>query len=464
MVGADLLAAVLLMCAALAVVEAGKRPGLYPVAGLLGGISVLAQQTALLLPVPVALTVLSWRRNHLRDHRLWAGMALFVAQPALWFLSKHLQFDSPSDVVVRHWCLLGLNLESVPYYAGSLLTWLGWPWAVVAVIGVVLWYRGPRRDEAFFFSSFAVTILLFFVLVYQWRSERFLVYVAPFLAIPTAELLTRIRRPLWLGLVCLTLAVGSATPSGSLEQAFLVWPAPAVVAHSPMGHPDWKITRRPWAELRTASPYSIVLGKRPTQGARSLDPSLVAADSAVVVLYSESIPVHRRKWMLYRVGNALERRVRLVPEVVLPPDWWGWSTRTSIGSFGPFFLERIEISPDVGTVAIVRGEKPVSNKPEHGPRPSDRGLGQAIDMCRTLDGLLAFDDDHLTGVLRPSGAAPLWLQMLPFVTRTTSFYVIDAETAVKALATAPAEDQVRVGTINATRVMASGLKVWVVAD
>jgi hypothetical protein len=395
---------------------------------------------------------------------LWAGMALFAAPPALWFLAKYLQFGSPGDVVVQHWSLLGLGLESAPYCAGSLLSWLGWPWAVAAAIGVALWSRGPSRDETCFLGSVALIILLFFAFAYQWRSERFLVYAVPFLAFPTAELLARIRRPLWLALVGSALAVGSATPSGRLEQAFLVWPAPAVVAHSPVSRADWKIDRRPWAGLWSESPYSLALGERPARGARSLDPSLVAGDSAVVVLYSDSLPVQRRRQMLYRVGNALERRVRLVPEVVLPPDWWGWRSRTFLGSFGPFFLERIEISPELGPVAIVRGDEPFSNETELGPGPSDRALEQAIRWCRTLDGLLAFDDDHLTGVLRPSGAAPLWLQVLPFVTRTTSFYVIDARTAGRVLSTAPVEDRVRVGPIEATRVTASGLEVWVAAE
>jgi hypothetical protein len=392
-------------------------------------LSALTQQTALLLPVPVAVAVLAGRRAHLKDGCFWWGAALFALPPSLWFVAKTAFFGTPGDVVTRHWGLLGLAPESLPFYLGSLLDWLGWPWLAVLVVGTVLWFRGSRRREALLLFSAAAVFLLFFALFYRWQASRFLVYSVIFFGFPVAEVLVRIKRPIWRLLVWAAILLGFAVSPG------------------------------------IHVPYNVVLRERVSSWPPAPDPSLVRADDSAIVVHGGGQHPDSLRELLLQSGNALERRVRLVPEEVLPDHWWGWSTLTPLGGPGFFQLWRITLPGGLGTAAVVRRDcRQVDPEELLDGLPEEKEIRQAVEWCRSVDALLEFDDDHLAVVLPPSGEAPTWLQLLPFVTETTSFYVLDAESGADILRSSPVEDRLSIGDLEATRLTYLSRRAWVVRE
>ena len=447
---ADTLAAVLLFASAALFLAAAERPGLYPAAGLLGGLSATAQATALLLPLPALATLLAFRRGHLRDRRLLAGAALGFAGPAAWFVARRLLFCPHGDLYGgKQWALVALHLDSTGFYAGAALSFLGWPALVLAAIGAWRLCRGappPARGESFTGSEWGLfvcaligVVIAFFALAYQFPAKRFLLYALLPAGILVAEALTSLegRKVFWP--VALTALVGSALPApagGAEETRFLLWPLPAVYGELPTAAGTGAVVSpltvhtAPLAEVWAATAYGRVLAAWPRRGAvEPIDPHLFAGDGSAVFLYDDLATAADRYRTLSRLGNALRKRVEYVPRSLYPPDWWGFAGLSFVARRDEYALFQLAV-PEVGESAVLalarddpRVEELRSGALAPAPPPPGDEVARAIAREHGLEHWLEGPNGMLA-VFAERGEQPEWLRLLPFVVHTSNLFVL----------------------------------------
>jgi hypothetical protein len=343
---ADLPAAILLGASCAAFLAAGRRPGRYELAGLLGGLSAVTQQAALLLPLPMAITVLAFRRDHLRRFHLWLGAAAFAAFPAAWFVAKKLMAGTFFDAGLKQWGLLGFQPQNVPYYLVAAVSFWGWPALLLAVAGAVSSVRFLTRrtsepdrsaDEAAWalFPLLTVAVLvLFFALFYDFLAKRFLVYAFfPALAL-VARALSRLAGSRALPPVAVLTVVIAAWPLGNPDL-----PSRAAL-HNPV--PRWSAARLDvvdWATVARRSLWSRVL--RAARNRPSSRPPAVPVpdDTRVAIYVLGSGPREPSRYdSLTRLGCVTRRIVTLVPPELYPEGWWGWRGLEPLGISDRFRL------------------------------------------------------------------------------------------------------------------------------
>ena len=234
---ADVPAACLLTLAVLLWSRARQRPGLYPAAGLMAGLSAVTQQTALLFPLAAAAYLMSasLRNPSLWQARrgFWAAAAVAFALPTLvWTAIKWIFFDTLGDVLVSHWSVLSPHLDTVDDYAVSLMSWLGLPLTLVAAVGAVQLVGRARRDPwSLFLAVLAATVAGFFVIAYDHAAKRFLVYLLPAVVFAVAEALSRLRRrPALFAAASVWIVVTSCMPApqATSSRHVALWPLPAL--------------------------------------------------------------------------------------------------------------------------------------------------------------------------------------------------------------------------------------------
>lgn len=345
----------------------------YRGAGLAAGLSAVTQPVGLLLAVPAALTLLLRRRNDLKTRALWIGAALFAAIPGLWMALR--PAGGEADIPSRQWDLVALHLGAVPFYGGALLSLLGLPACLALIAGLGIAVREGGEAWLFVVSLFAV-LAGFFVFLYSWEAERFLVYPVWMAGLLMAGALAKLPRPAFLAAAALVVA-GAALP--------------------PRGEPTWH--QRVW-ERRTP--------------VRHLDPALVRQDRSALYLYEKRPDRYRT---MTRIGNALRKRVKVVPRSWLEP-WWGWMRMERLGEIGEDEVYRVWLPGRNESWVVVGPLTPVpspTSPPAFG-RPMGEGGRLADAIVKELKGW----DGYVALV---AGAPEPWQLYLPFLVETTELYV-----------------------------------------
>jgi 4-amino-4-deoxy-L-arabinose transferase-like glycosyltransferase len=331
---ADVTTSCLLFAAAAAFLAAAERPRAYAVSGLLGVLSALTQQAALLLPLPAAAVVLLHRRRDLRAPWLWAGAALFAAPLAAWLLWQRAALGLAGQ---QHWRLLRLHDGgSAAYYLWALASLLGLPGLVLLAAGLVggVW-RGLRREPQaaahLFLAALTAALVLFFTFAYDFHAKRFLAYGYWVGGLLIAAALARLRRAGVRRTAAALLVAGSLLPlpaPGRDPSWIGLWPLPTVYARvglvpAPAGSAEIdlssvSIVRLPLAEIARASNLSRVLEVGDAAAAPRLDPARLAGDRGALFLYGPAEEAERYRTTT-RLGNALRRQLGFVPASWLEP-------------------------------------------------------------------------------------------------------------------------------------------------
>lgn len=437
---ADTLAAVLLFLAALAFLEGARRPGLYALAGLLGGASALAQPAALLLPLALALPLLAARRAELRRPHLLLGGALFAALALLpaaataWRAWRH----GAVGTATRQWTLLEPHLDDLPFYAGAAAGLWGLPAVVLAAAGLVGLLRA-RRARGWLVLGLALTLGGFFVLLYGFAAQRFLLYLLLPVAIAAAAGLAALRRTpaqVGAGLVAALWAAWPVPGAGVAEGRFLLWPAPTVVGE--LGErPDALVLspRDAWqsgiwhrvATARSRRPPGVELPREPLASARG-----------VLLLGSEDRSASYAQQLL--LSARLRRRVVLAPAALYPPDWWGWRRRRFLGEAGGFALFELRLRGARGPTLIAfeaaaPGWRELAGGALAGPAPAagcrDRAWQTAQELARLAAADRASQGDPFLAVLARSPPGE-WERLTPFATGTSRLVVLLGDRAAEA--------------------------------
>lgn len=338
----------------------------YRGAGLLGGLSAVTQPVGLILAVPAGLTLLLRRREHLRSRALWTGAALFTALPGLWMALR--PAGGEADIPSRQWDLVSFHLGSAPFYGRALLSLLGLP--ACAALAAGLWIA-VRRREVFVVTLFAA-LAGFFVFLYTWEAERFLVYPVWMAGLLVAMALAKLPRAAFAAAAVLVIA-GAALPSaGERFQIQRAWERRAPVRH--------------------------------------LDPEVVRRDRSALYVY-ETAPDRYRT--ITRLGNALRKRVKVVPRSWLEP-WWGRMRMERLGAVGEDEVHRVWL-PGMAESWVMVG--PLTPGPSPIPSlPPGEGGRLAERIVAELEGW-----DGYVGLV-PGEPHP-WQLYLPFLVETTELYV-----------------------------------------
>jgi|GEM_PF-6253510 len=465
---ADHLAGLLLFGAAVAWMRAveqpaeqsGLRTALSLLAGLLGGLSAVTQQAALLLPMAIALAALLAPPVTSDGRRRWwailrgplvFGAFPFIAIPAAWFLWKRWTWGAFTDVGTRHWGLLAPHLDGVGFYAEAVMQYFGIPALLVAALGMGQMVKRRTPGDVFVLSLLA-TLTGFFVFLYDWPAERFVLYGYLLLGIPLAEGFARLR------------GFHRAVPWVAAVLAVL-WIA---VPGMPRGV----------AAGAEQSPYLRVLEARAERktdsGATEIpDPSRFAAIDSVVFLHGdgpdgEMPSVKDRYRTQYRLGGAVRKRVKWVPAMLYPESWPGWRGlrwRVAFDEYEVFEL-RLPSFERSHLVAAARGgevaaklHRRAGTRPEaldpgapRRPLPVEErvppGWETALATARRLDGLTGRDPAFLTVLAdRDATRDDAWLRLLPFVAHTTSLFILDGERAADVRAQMEAQEARTTGEI-----------------
>jgi hypothetical protein len=339
--------------------------GRYPGAGLAGGLSAVTQPVGVLLLVPAALTLLLHRRDHLRSRALWIGAVLFLALPGLWMALR--PAGGEADIPSRQWDLVSLHFGSVPFYGWALLSMLGLPACVVLAVGLVGAVRKGGDAPLFVVSLFAV-LGGFFVFLYSWEAKRFLVY------------------PIWMAGLLIAWALARMPRTVSILAAVLVI---AGAARPLPGEPPQ--IKRAW-EPRT-----------PT---RHLDPALVRQDRSALYVSDKSPD---RYLTVTRIGNALRKRVKVVPRSWMEP-WWGSLRMERLGEIGEDAVYRVWL-PGMADSWVIVGH--LTPGPSFHAGEGGRLSQTIVEELKGWDGYVA---------LVPGERHP-WQLYLPFLVETTELYV-----------------------------------------
>lgn len=171
-----------------------------------------------------------------------------------------------------------------------------------------------------------------------------------------------------------------------------------------------------------------------------LDPALVRRDRSAVYLY-EGTPDRYR--MITRIGNALRKRVKVVPRSWMEP-WWGWMRMERVGAIGEDGVYRVWLPGRAESWILVVAGAPPSYPPPRANPPPSRGEGRSaeavVEELRGWDGYVA---------LVPGEPQP-WQLYLPFLVETTELYVPEPGQEgeiLRIFAAAPKLGEQRVGPV-----------------
>ncbi len=417
---ADLPAAILLGASCAAFLAAGRSPRRYELAGLLAGLSAVTQQAALLLPLPMAITVIAFRRDHLRRVHLWLGAVAFAVFPASWFVAKKLAAGTFLDVGLRQWGLLGFHPENASYYLVAALSFWGWPALVLAVAGAVSSVRalagrrrgagrGPGRDRdeaawALFPLLTVVVLVLFFALFYDFLAKRFLVYAFFPALVLVARGLSRLAGSRAFAPAAVLAVSIAAWPLANpeLSSMAVVWPLPSVDAVLPTGSalrhpiPRWKEARLEAVDLATEwrrSLWSRVLRAARDRPASRPPPIALPDDARVAIYVLGSRPGGPSRYEgLTRLGYLTRLPVTLVPADLYPEDWWGWRRLEPLGTSDRFRLFGLRL-PGAPAAIVAFGERDrrggwlarsARSGTGSGPDPPGRRIREARRVARKV--------------------------------------------------------------------------------
>lgn len=431
-------------------VELEGSPRFYLPSGVWGAASALAQPVTLLALLPAGVTVLARRRRDLLSPRLAAGVAIFLGVPALAAVAQKL-LAAPGDPVILHTQLVHLGADSISFYLWSLAALLGLPGVVLLVAGLMPMVRTAQRDGTHLFLALLISVLLvFFVFFYGFNAERFLVYLLWPAGLLIAEALGRLRRVPFL-IAAPLLVIGMALPQpgkGNNPSWISLWPVPPVfaqiglaggVAGSPhLDSTGISIVRFAPADLLRFSVPGQVWTPRPTAPRDRLAPAALAADRGALFLAADAMDGGGRYRILTRLGNALRRRVKLVPAEWIVPFLPRLGV-SRVGTIGPdYAVFRADIPGFSSSwLLVVSAAGPVrpwlDAAAGSAAAPFDPELRNGLAQAQEIAARTAGSERYV--VLLPGAAGDPRRFYLPFLVPTTELYMVDRtdEREVRAL-------------------------------
>ncbi len=481
---ADVPASCLLLFAVRSFALAGEDRRRYLSGGVWAGLAALTQSVGVLWVPAAAATVLIHRRRDLRSPWLWAGLA---APPALMLLGAAVQppaFGGAGGIAREQWRLLAFHAGSAPFYLYSLASLLGLPGALLMAVGGVLALRAARRDDRRFLALALLALLaFFFVFLYDYQAKRFVVYGAWLGGLLIAEALARLRHRMAFAAAALLLVSCAALPlptPGNWPSWAAVWPAPPLYLEVPAGATRTgsstlalraaRITRLPVAALLAASNPALAW-RAAAPSSPAADPGRFAADRSAIYLYAGPEEGGGRYRTLTRLGNALRKRVKVVPAGYFDP-YWPLLTLEPAGSVtADYELFRVHLPGLSGSwLLAVDGRGPLrprlaalAGRPAavalSGRLARGRDTAEAIRRC--VDG-----DDGFVALIPFRRRADLSQLYLPFVLPTTELYVIEAgsrEDLVSRLAGTPSATEARFGLAKVRKTVYLGRKTSVIS-
>ena len=420
--------------------ELEGRPRCYLASGIWGALSALTQSVALLALLPAGVTVLARRRQDLRSPWLAAGAGIFLGVPVLSALAQRL-LAQPEDPVLLHTHLLGTGGGAIPFYLWSVPALLGLPGALLLAAGLVPAAGTPQKGGTHLFLVLLTgTLFAFLIFLYGFNAERFLVFLLWPASLLIAEALGRLRRvPFLIAAALLVIGTALPQPGGGNDPSWIsLWPLPPVYAHIGLAGGDagsphldptgFSVRRFATADLPRFSFPGKVWAPRPPVPPERLDPAALAADRGALFLAADALDGGGRYRTLTRLGNALHRRVKVVPADWIVP-FLPWLGVSRVGTIGPdYAVFRADIPGFSATWLLVASAGgPVRPRLDQAAgsaaAPFGPELRDALAQAQEISARTAGCERYV--VLLPGAAADPRRFYLPFLVPTTELYMVD---------------------------------------
>jgi MFS family permease len=468
---ADFMAATLLASAVLLFLSAERDPRMYLPAGLAAGLSAVTQQAALLLPVPLGAVLLVFRRGHGRSRWTWIGAAAFAVFPLSWFLWKWLSFGTMGDVGPSHWGLLRPHLTGLGFYVFGAAGMLGMPLLLLFAGGaLILTVPAMRRAGEAAILGTLICLGVFFVFLYDFNARRFLLYLVPFMLVAAGAALDRIKGsvPFWTLSAAAVLWSLCPLPARGNDPRFMaLWPLPPVYAEAgceraPTGSAilragRTRLVRGTAEDLLRHSPWSRTLRawrERPPGATAAAPPG--AEGGRALYLHGGERPVDRAS-VIFGLGNALERKIKIVPHSFLAP-WWPALNPRILGSVGEHTFARADLAPLPGGLLLIwdrTDPPPATDAPPPAPLPPrQEALGSARDILAWME-----RPTHYMALVPESGAGASEALFLVLLGDVRNMFVIPPERKAETtdfVAAFPKTDGRRFGPLRVEKALVLG--------
>jgi len=398
------------------------RPG-YALAGLAAGLSAVTQPIAVLFAIPVLATVIWHRRADLRSQAFLIGAALFLTPGIIWMLVRMRLVGTLGDVVYRNWGAVGLQAGSLhsngSFYAWSLVALVGIP--AVFPIAVGMWTtarRSIRSDWATLVIGGFLTIMAFFVFVYDSSSARFLSYVYPFLLVFLVFGLCRLRRSAAAVILALIIVAWGLPLRVEMMKwpRIVLWPFPLVDLKMAAQNVDgiWTllpaVERIPYEATLERNPYILLKRIRELERPPRLEGVSFESDRHAVY-FAESGDYHHRLYHQTRLGNQLRMKVYQVPFTLVVRSWPLLpAERMGLQDAVVLYRVRLPGEPQSNVIALIPGGE--AEKLLVGPTGPRPGIERDLDIARQIAPLV--EGSRLL-VLCGDKGAERWQAYLPFM-------------------------------------------------
>ena len=406
----------------------------YTLAGLAAGLSAVTQPVAVLLAIPMFVSVAWHRRVDLRSRAFVTGAVLFMTPGIVWAAVRWRLVGTLGDVIYRNWGAVGFQVDSLDssgwFYAWVLVALVGIP--AVVPIGIGMWTtarQATRSDWATLVIGGFVTIMAFFLLVYDSSTARLMTYVYPFMLIFLVLGLGRIRRS-W---VAVTLALIVAAWGFPLREEMMkwprivIWPYPSLDLKMSAQNRDgvWRLVpgleRAPPEVFLDRSVHVTLKRIRGMVKPPRLDHVLLETDRPVVYL-TETGGYQHRLYHQTRLGNQLREKVYRLPFALFVTSW-PLVRMERLGLQDSVVLYRVRLQGETGNhlVALTPGgaaERKLAEAVEPKADVED-GLAVARRVAPLLNGSRLM-------VVCGSEGAERWQAYLPFLVDVIDLWYVDA--------------------------------------
>ena len=406
----------------------------YTLAGLAAGLSAVTQPVAVLIAIPAFVSVVWHRRADLRSRAFVSGAVLFIAPGVVWAAVRWRLVGTLGDVIYLNWGAVGLQIDSLGssgwFYAWALVALVGIPAVVPIATGMWTIARQViRSDWATLVIGGFVTIMAFFLFVYDSSTARFLTYVYPFTLIFLVLGLCRIRRS-WVAvsLVLIVIAWGLPLREEMMKwPRIVIWPYPSLDLKMSAQNRDgvWTLIpgleRAPPEAILDRSVHSTLARIRDMVRPPRLDPVLLESDYPVVYL-AESGGYQHRLYHQTRLGNQLRNKVYRLPFAVFASSWpLVPMERLGLQDSVVLYRARLQGETESRLVALTPGGE------------AERMLAEAVEPKADVEDSLAvalrvaplLNGSRLM-VLCGSEGAERWQAYLPFVVDVIDIWYVDA--------------------------------------
>ncbi len=424
-------AAVALATAALAAVARDGDGGRATLrAGLLSAFAGLAQPAGLFALPGLALEAArrADRRRRLAPLALAVGLAL--APACVWWICAEVRLGGAAGAIYAHASLAGWHPEHLAFYRDALPSALGLPALALVLLGTARAARdrepAARRRFALAAGS-AAAVVLFFGVGYDFPARRFVIYLAPLLALGWDSGLEAMRARFGAraAAAALVLSVAAAALPAAGERAFVAWPLPTVEVVLP----DAALTVVDPIERLAGHPLAVAV-RAEERAPFPLDRARRAMVSATLYLHTGDAADGNELAQALRLGNLARRRGRPLPLGLLPAGLLHAGALEPAGAgagLDLYFFRPLAEGP-TWLVAAAAGSRSAAAlaAPTAAPRLPGRRLAAALADADCVDAQLPGRDAALVlfGDERKLAVAALALG-----TRTGTLLVVPPEAA-----------------------------------